>query len=670
LQVRILRAAFFFAQAPDSVSAHQGSDALPTAIPPKVRSWGAWVFTVSLCMMHGWAVWIGMGRLEGMSNGWPLAQHDHPEHFHNAAITPAMWAASRTTSGYDPSFMAGYAKSILSDSSSTFSDLAVGLLGSSRPVLGYKIYVLLGTAAAPWFVAAACRVWRAPPGAVALAVGLFLVYIWTDYPLNYPEYGMVAYFVSVPLGLLVTSALTVYIERGGVWRWVGSAFGSAALVLVHVTSPMIVLPAAAVAYLAAVVAARGEGARLPVRRHLGVWAVPGVVLAANAFWWLPGVWLASTKGQSDLAFAHPEGVLRRLAQIVTVEAPVECVLIAGALVGLPGLLKTGRVRAAGLSAFLGAGFFWGYLAGASRTLDALQPGRHTYAFYTAAAVAAGFGWSDLAARLRNAGPNRLDAWLAVGLLVVGVRLFLPSMVVTVQSRLDGAEPFLSSHPTPRLRWVVDRVGRHVRRGERLLYEEGGLTPPGQSDVFAGGRYSGLLPYLTGVEVLGGPFLHVTLASNFTQFGEGKLFGKDRWRRAHFLRYARLYRPSAIVCWSPHARAFCLTNPDLVEVKDNDGFMLIGRVVGFPGAAVEGSAEVEASPGRLRVSRAEGGLDGSVVLRYHSVPCLRADPPVAWEPVYLEGDPVPFIKLRPPLGPVTFGLSFPPDAKPSAPGPAR
>ncbi len=62
---------------------------------------------------------------------------------------------------------------------------------------------------------------------------------------------------------------------------------------------------------------------------------------------------------------------------------------------------------------------------------------------------------------------------------------------------------------------------------------------------------------------------------------------------------------------------------------------------------------------MLVSRAEGGVDGSVVLRYHSVPCLRADPAVAWEPVLLEGDPVPFIKLRPPPGGVRFELRFPP-----------
>ena len=46
--------------------------------------------------------------------------------------------------------------------------------------------------------------------------------------------------------------------------------------------------------------------------HLAVWMIPLVVLAVNAFWWLPGIWLASTKGASDFAFVHPEGVSRRL----------------------------------------------------------------------------------------------------------------------------------------------------------------------------------------------------------------------------------------------------------------------------------------------------------------------------------------------------------------------
>ncbi len=152
-------------------------------------------------------------------------------------------------------------------------------------------------------------------------------------------------------------------------------------------------------------------------------------------------------------------------------------------------------------------------------------------------------------------------------------------------------------------------------------------------------------------MLGGPFLRVLVQANFTQFGEGRLFGEENWGRDHFVRYARLYRPSAIVCWSPRARSFCRANPDLVEVVDDDGLLLFGRVKGFGGTTIVGDAEVEAGPGQLVVRRATPGLDGTVVLRYHSVPCLRTRPGVAWDSVRLEHDPVPFIRLRLPPGPI-------------------
>ncbi len=83
--------------------------------------------------------------------------------------------------------------------------------------------------------------------------------------------------------------------------------------------------------------------------------------------------------------------------------------------------------------------------------------------------------------------------------------------------------------------VVEWVGRHVEPGQRLLYEEGGKDLPGFHDPYRTGRFSGLLPERTGVEVLGGPYLHAALNTNFTQFGEGMLFGRSDWDRAYFVR---------------------------------------------------------------------------------------------------------------------------------------
>jgi hypothetical protein len=626
------------------------------------RSWAAWPAIVALCLAHGLAIWLALGGREGLNNPWPLWRDDHSLYFHSTLVTRHFLRQTGTTAGYDPSFMAGYAKSVVFPASSTLPELVVAVFGGSRPERAYKLYVLVSTALIPWLIALAGVFWRVRPGAIAWAVLLFLLYVWTGFPINYAVFGMVPYLLAIPLGLAATGSLVRYLDRGGLRWWTVMATLMVLVVLVHLTSAMVVAPTSALAYGAAVLRRDESKGAFSRSRHAGVWAILFLVLALNAFWWLPGLWLASTKGASDFAFAHPEGVVRRLVQIATDEPEILRFLWVLGLPGLVLLARRDRVEASALGGFVGFGFFWGYLAGGFRSLDFLQPGRHTFACYSGLALASGIAVAAVLARIREASRWRID--LGVGALL----LFLlgwwigPPIASTIRFGVLGPIPFLSSQPSPRLLWVVKQVARHVKRGERLLYEEGGFDLPGIPDPFQRGRFSGLLPWKTGVEVIGGPYLHAALTTNFTQFGEGKLFGVERWGRDRFVRYARLYRPSAIVCWSPRARAFCFGNPDLVRVIDDDGTLLFGRIVGFEGATIEGKAEVEAEPGRLRVRNMEAGLDGTVVLRYHSVPCLRTVPPVAWEPVFMEEDPVPFIRLRPSPGNVTLELRFPPGAE--------
>ena len=49
-----------------------------------------------------------------------------------------------------------------------------------------------------------------------------------------------------------------------------------------------------------------------------------------------------------------------------------------------------------------SGFFWGYLAGGWKSLDFLQPGRHTYAFFTGLTLASGAAMVELRTQLRVA----------------------------------------------------------------------------------------------------------------------------------------------------------------------------------------------------------------------------------------------------------------------------
>jgi hypothetical protein len=586
-----------------------------------------------------------------LSSGWPLWKDDHPLYFHSALVTPAFLKESFTTAGYDPSFMAGYAKSVVFPASSTLPELVVTAFGGGRPELAYKVYVLLAAAAYPWLIALACSLFGVHGWSTAISVLLSVLYIWTDWPINYVTFGMLPYFLGIPIALVATASFACFIERRDIGTWILTTALLSLAFLVHLTTAMVIAPAALIAYFAAVWR-MDDTAPWTRLGHLAIWLMPVVVLAVNAFWWIPGVFLASTKGDSGFAFSHSgEGVLERLAHIFWTEMPIETILIVGSLPGLFLLLRRSLLPGLSLGCFCASGMAWGYLAGANPALDFLQPGRHTFALYSGLAIAGAVAIEESLRHLRSLPSRwlRADCWAAAGLILIGIRILGPTLVESIRIHLTAGEPFLSSRPSSRLHWVLDRVRRHVKPGERLLYEEGGKDLPGIPDPYRRGRFSGLLPHRFGVELIGGPYLHAALTTNFTQFGEGKLFGRVDWDRDFFVRYARLYRPSAILCWSPHARAFCRANPDLIRIEEDDGSFIIGRVNGFGGETIRGRARVEAGQGWLRVRDMVPDLDGSVVLRYHFVPCLTTRSSVACEPELLEEDPVPFIRLRPAPG---------------------
>ena len=83
-----------------------------------------------------------MGGYAGLTNGWPLWRDDHPLYFHSALVTRAFLKDSWTTAGYDPSFMAGYAKSVVFPASSTLPELVVAAFG--------------GTASRAWLTRSMC----------------------------------------------------------------------------------------------------------------------------------------------------------------------------------------------------------------------------------------------------------------------------------------------------------------------------------------------------------------------------------------------------------------------------------------------------------------------------------------------------------------------------------
>ncbi len=344
---------------PRSSRRRAGRDAAQTQCLPDPGNGSRPAVIVVLCSLHGLAIWWGLGGRAGLTNGWPLWRDDHPLYYHSALVTRSFLKSSWTTAGYDPSFMAGYAKSVVFPSSSTLPELVVAAFGGDHPEFAYKIYVLVSAAAVPWLIALACVFWRIPAsrsGDRRLARSALHLDRLSDQLRGF--WGCCRTFSPSRVGLAATGAFARFLTRRGVINWLMSAGLMSLAFLIHFTTAMVIVPAAALAYVAAIVrdveasrrtrrrervvrhrarpdSSRTEGSR--ARFHLAVWMIPLVVLAVNAFWWLPGIWLASTKGTSDFAFNHPEGVMQPAGadrNSAGVESPIQSILLGGGPAGI------------------------------------------------------------------------------------------------------------------------------------------------------------------------------------------------------------------------------------------------------------------------------------------------------------------------------------------------
>ena len=185
------------------------------------------------------------------------------------------------TAGYDPSFMSGYPMSIVSDLSSTFSNLCMLAFPDRLPALAYKLLpVFTSISILPWLVSLAAVTWRATKR--GRRGQPFLSCFWTN-SFTFAGMGMINYLLSVPGtgGRLMLDDLP---DQGGPALAPGDARVLGRISLsIRDRSPMLVGPAGLLAYgVAATV-----GATIPDLPAPGPGRDGPFILAVNAFWWFP-----------------------------------------------------------------------------------------------------------------------------------------------------------------------------------------------------------------------------------------------------------------------------------------------------------------------------------------------------------------------------------------------
>jgi hypothetical protein len=582
----------------------------------------------------------------------PLAFDDHALQFSYGKLGSELLAERGATWGYDPRFLSGSLKSPIYYPSSKPFELALYLFSGAPAGQVFNASVFAMLAALPllaWLAAWGFGL-GAPERLLVVAMSLlphFLVPSAGFYGFMEAA-GMTPFIFAAFLALAVAGMAFRFVEVGGAAAGLGLVVATPLLGFSHPTAALLVGPPLALLYGARL-------RRLPVGRHLWLWAVLLATLALN---W---VWL-----QGELLFAHyadlgaysspggrqhfvpAGGLLAPLYVAVPRPAFVSLVPPLFAPLGLWAWWREGeRLRAGVLGLQIGLLFVLCFYGGALG-LYALAPARLTLPLALCLFLPAAAGLTRAArflhARLvARAGATRAR-WIAgaalAGLLALAFASGLAGRIwrpYTLPGLQDSQG--YTRHAAAFAAWLRQQTDA----SGRLLHEE----TDRDSHQYYGSHLAALLPELTGRELAGGPAPYPLLVHDVLRFIAGSYRGQPLAAvdAGVLARDFSLYNVRWVLVWSEAARRRFDALPFAERASAYDKFTLY-RITLPASWFLQGSGRVERDGRRLRLSQLVPA-DGRVTLKYHWLESLRSIPPRTLVPQRVDGDPVPFISIADP-----------------------
>jgi hypothetical protein len=271
-----------------------------------------------------------------------------------------------------------------------------------------------------------------------------------------------------------------------------------------------------------------------------------------------------------------------------------------------------------------------YFGALSSTIEAWQPLRFKVPLDLILVLAASYYLSLSWAR-GGSSQQFVGATVALGLLAFTFNL--------VQTESAGRLQLRSTF-RPELNAIVEWIDRETPTNARLLFEESGDET---GFVYDRTYLSSFLPYLTGRQLIGGPINLYNDRHHFAEFHSGKLFQKEPQAisDSELLNYLRLYNIGAVVAFDPRSIQRLQSIPGLMTVEQRIGPVHLMKVNQPLSWFLTGEGKVKAGYNRLELSELKGD---ELILKYHWVDGLTAEPSVRMEPIRIADDPIPFIKL--------------------------
>jgi hypothetical protein len=592
--------------------------------------------------------------IHGLFDANPIIDQDWGLHFFHLKSLENFWRQDHLLTGYNPYFMAGYPSNTIQDLSVKFFELialALSMLGLST-AQWFKLSAFLGMASVPWLMYLSARnIFASEESKNRAAISAALLgtlYWWNSLPREMFFYGMIGFPVASYLSLWGVSlfyriAITSKQWTPAHWGWLAFAVMIPPL---HVQSIVIFVPP-----IIALLIYQPKQIQPPL--WLWIFGAAMLALVVNSPWLMPALehrgddvsqaivdqlpLFASTDPFTFLVdYLGPKGYWTFRPSVL--EKGFRLMLL---ILGIGGIYRLIRNDKRQIGLMLAGGvavlFLITYFGALIPALKGWQPLRFKVPYDLFLALGAAYTVAQWSMGLNY----RFAPWLlGAALLSFGVNLYQTESTGRLQLR---------SEILPEIQSVIDWIRDDSPKEARILFEESGDE---SGFVYDGSYLSSLIALQTDRQLIGGPINLYNDRHHFAELHSGKFLNRDiaSFSDDELRNYFSLYNIGAVVAFHPATIKRLQAIPGLVTVERQIGPVVLMKSNQMLNWFVEGQGRAKASFNRLELSELKGN---AVVLKYHWIDGLHAEPATRIEPVKLADDPIPFIKLIDP--PATLRL---------------
>jgi len=583
----------------------------------------------------------------------PVYNDDFSMHYAQCISAKRFLAGFGHLWGYDPFFLAGFPQGVL------HPDIIAWQLFyyAASPVLGpgpaFKVYLLLFFLLYPLCIYGAMRNFSLSRVA-ALVAALLSVFLFNlTLAVNFFYWGVVSYVIVCFFSLYVLS-LFFKLFNQFTWKQYFITAGLASLLfLMHVLAYMHLVVPLLILYIV-------SGRRLTAAQYVAVFCLPLIVVGSNLFWF--GLVLEFYRYKTAIPQNYEftlqiknlfEFVMVYVVQRRTIPhcAPIlnntffDCIML---LFGSAGVYQWFRNRHMSLAVPFAGGVFFIFLViyfGSHTPFFAqFQPQRFIISLDLLLLIPASCAIVSFFRVLFLRGKRLWVFFVMCFAFVVLVRPILQPFAHYYKGNLYRLNCTFPQQLNDLLQVLEDKTTTEGR----ILLEDSEYTPESPEHQYYGGHIPALFPELVRREYLCGPRPMYPIKHSYASYTRGLLFEKDisAYSLEELKEKFDLFNVKWIVSWYEPSKKVFDRYPDYIAKRADVDKFSIYEVQRKPSYFLKGSGRVHADYNRIELSHIVPE-NGEIIIAYHYMEKLKAQPPATIVPAFLGGDPVGFIKIRNP-----------------------